>query len=398
MKRTLLALCFFSVLAAALISCQMISSFSGLAGSPASSAPTQIAPIPGIVQPTLASRAVEAQPVDLTSLQDTLVKVYAQTNPGVVSLRVLTQEGGSSGSGFVYDQEGHIITNYHVVENLTDLEVAFPSGLKVHGKVIGSDLDSDIAVIHVDAPREELHPLALGDSDQVKVGQTVIAIGSPFQFNGTMTMGIVSGMGRTLESLHQAPGGNNFEAGDIIQTDAAINPGNSGGPLLNLQGEVIGINRAIFTESFSTSGQPVSSGIGFAISVNMVKRVTPSLISEGKYDYPYVGISSVSDFSLQEQDALGLPRASGVYIVNVIGGSPADKAGLRGASKPTALPGLEAGGDLIIAIDGRPVMTYGDFIGYIIKNKNPNDSVELTVLRDGQEIKVKVVLGKRPSP
>jgi 2-alkenal reductase len=168
--------------------------------------------------------------------------------------------------------------------------------------------------------------------------------------------------------------------------------------LLNLSGEVIGVNRAIYTEAFSNSGQPVNSGLGFAVSINIVKRVAPYLISEGKFDYPYVGISSISGFSLQEMEALGLQRATGVYVVDVAPGGPAERAGLKGPYRQTDLPGLDAGGDLIIRIDGREVNTYADFIGYLIKNKSPNDKVTLTVWRDGQEVDVEVVLGKRPSP
>lgn len=359
--------------------------------------------IPFSQSPTTAPMIVPASPAavpigDIVSLQDTLVKIYAQANPGVVALRVVTESGGGQGSGFIYDQAGHILTNYHVVEGKTELEVAFPSGFKARGEVIGTDLDSDIAVVKVDAPVEELHPLPLGDSDGVKVGQAVIAIGNPFQFNGTMTLGIVSGLGRTLDSLHQTAEGGNFTAGDIIQTDAAINPGNSGGPLLNLGGEVIGINRAIYTESFSSAGQPVNSGVGFAVSINIVKRVAPALIADGRYDYPYVGINSYSEFSLQQQEELELPRSTGVYITNVISGGPADRAGLKGGERQTSIPGLEAGGDLIVAVDGRPVITYGDFIGYLIKNKAPGDPILLTIVRDGQEMEIEVILGTRPAP
>jgi 2-alkenal reductase len=313
---------------------------------------------------------------------------------------VVSDSGDSQGSGFVYDLEGHILTNYHVVSDATELEVRFPSGYKVFGEIVGTDLDSDVAVVKVDAPAEELHPLPLGDSDGVKVGQVVIAIGTPFQFNGTMTLGIVSALGRTLASLHQTSNGGNFIAGDIIQTDAAIDLGNSGGPLLNLNGEVIGINRAIVTENITTLGQPVNSGLGFSVSINIVKRVAPHLIAEGSYDYPYVGINSLdlSEFTLAIQEELNLPRSTGVYITRVVEGGPADRAGFRGDRAANDTDPFTGGGDLIIAIDGQPVITYGDFIGYLIKNKSPNDTVVLTVLRDGQEMDLKLTLGTRPSP
>jgi len=328
--------------------------------------------------------------------QDILVDIYEKSNPGVVAIQVLTESGSGLGSGFVLDKEGHIITNYHVVEGETELEVDFATGFKTRGELVGIDTDSDLAIIKVDAPAEELHPLPLGDSSEIKVGQTVVAIGSPFRFNGTMTTGIVSSLGRTLESLRQAPGGSNFSAGDIIQTDAAINPGNSGGPLLNLDGEVIGVNRAIRTFNFTSDAEPLNSGIGFAIAINIVKRVAPSLISEGKYDYPYLGISSLSDLSLLQQEALQLPQSSGAYVTTVTPESPADRAGVRGGTVPTDFPTLFSGGDLIIAIDGDPIQTFNDLLSYLIHNKNPGDTIIMTILRDNQEIEVELTLDKRP--
>jgi 2-alkenal reductase len=325
-----------------------------------------------------------------------LTTIYEAVNPGVVSIRVLTELGDGLGSGFVFDKEGHIITNYHVVEGETDLEVDFPSGLKVRGEVIGLDPDSDLAVIKVDAPPEALYPLPLGDSDQVKVGQTVVAIGNPFGLSGTMTVGIVSGLGRTLESMRAAPGGNFFTAGGIIQTDAAINPGNSGGPLLNLNGEVIGVNRAIRTNNFTTEGEPTNSGIGFAIASNIVRRVVPVLISAGQIDYPYMGISSLPEVTLLQQEALGLPRATGAYVTNITPGSPAEKASLRAGQQSTSIDGLYAGGDLIIAVDGREIRQFNDLIGYLITYKSPGDTITLTVLREGAEIQVQMTLDKRP--
>jgi len=344
-----------------------------------------------------ATQVIAPPPVyDPLAYQDTLISLYARVNPGVVAIRVLSADGGGLGSGFVYDSEGHIITNYHVIEGRTDIEVDFPSGLKVRGKVVGNDLDSDIAVIEVDVPPEALTPLPLGDSDQVKVGQTVVAIGNPFGYNGTMTSGIVSAVGRTMASLHQAPGGGIFTAGGIIQTDAAINPGNSGGPLLNLNGEVIGINRAIQTIAFTNEGEPINSGISFAVAINLVKRVVPTLIATGKYDYPYLGISSVEELTLLEAEALDLPQYSGAYVTAVSPNSPAERAGLRGGSVQTDIPGLLAGGDLITAIDGQPVQTFGDLLNYLISHKSPGDEVVLTILRGDQTLEVTLKLDKRP--
>lgn len=330
--------------------------------------------------------------------QELLVRIYEKVNPGVVSIRVYTQEGQSLGSGFVYDKEGHIVTNYHVIEGVDDLAIDFPSGFKTRGEVIGTDLDSDLAVIKVEAPVSELFPLLLGDSSNLKVGQTVVAIGNPFGLSGTMSSGIISGLGRTLESFRQAPGGSTFTAGDVIQTDTAINPGNSGGPLLNLQGEVIGVNRAIRTFNFTLEEEPLNSGIGFAIAINIVKRVVPALIEEGAFDYPYLGISSLGDaeFGLVEQEALDLPRSTGVYVTSVTPGSPADEAGLRGGTRPTDIPGLNAGGDLIIAIDGKPVRTFGELLSYLINYKSPGDTITLTVLRGNQELELDLTLESRP--
>ncbi len=328
--------------------------------------------------------------------EDLLVQLYERVIPGIVAIKTVSGDGGSLGSGFVYDDKGHIITNYHVIEGADKVEVDFTSGYKVYGTVIGTDLDSDLAVIKVDVPTEELHPLPLGDSSTLRVGQRVVAIGNPFGLNGTMTEGIISALGRTLESEHAAPGGGLFTAGDIIQTDAAINPGNSGGPLFNLRGEVIGVNRAIRTTNFTLAGEPLNSGIGFAIAINIVKRVVPVLIEKGQYDYPYIGISSLSELSLREIEALGLERYTGAYVIEVVPGSPADKAGLRGGSRPTDIEGLKAGGDLIIAIDGFPVQRFDDLLRYLLNNTSPGDTVELTILRDGEEMTVDLTLGKRP--
>jgi S1-C subfamily serine protease len=334
--------------------------------------------------------------IDIVDQQDQLVHLYQEVNPGVVAIRVLSEEGEGLGSGFVIDKEGHIVTNYHVVLNATELEIDLPSGYKTRGTILGTDSDSDIAVVKVEAPEQELIPLPLGDSDIVKVGQIVIAIGNPQGLESTMTTGIVSSKGRTMPSLHEAPGGGSFTAGDLIQTDAAINPGNSGGPLLNLNGEVIGINVAIETNNFDITGQPVNSGIGFAVSINIVKKVIPFLIEKGSYDYPYIGIQTVSEITLFDQEALNLSRSYGVYIIGVTPGSPADAAGLIAGTISTDSPFLYAGGDLIIEIDGVTVRDFNEMISYLINHNNPGDTVVMTVIRDGDEINLDLTLGKRP--
>ncbi|GAB4494987.1 MAG: trypsin-like peptidase domain-containing protein [Anaerolineales bacterium] len=321
---------------------------------------------------------------NLMTQEELLTTLYERVSPGVVSITNLNdQTVGSQGSGFVIDNEGHIVTNYHVVENAKQLEVAFTNGVKVYGKVVGTDTDSDLAVIKVDVPAGTLVPLTLADSSQVKVGQTVVAIGNPFGLNGTMTIGIVSAKGRTLDSLRTAEGGATFTAGDVIQTDAAINPGNSGGPLLNLKGEVIGVNRAIRTTGITLDGEPANSGIGFAVSSNIVRRVAPALIANGKYDYPYLGISAMPELSLHVQEQLKLPQATGVYVTSVVANGPSAQAGIQPE-------------DLIIRADDRPLGVFADLIGYLFTEKSPGDTVKLTLLRNGREIQVTVTLGKRP--
>jgi S1-C subfamily serine protease len=331
-----------------------------------------------------------------SQLEDTLVTIYEQVSSGVVLIQTIDPNGGVLGSGFVYDTQGHIITNMHVVEGATEIEIDFPSGQKVHGTVIGTDSDSDIAVISVDVPADQLHPLNLGDSAVLKVGQFVVAIGNPYGLSSTMTVGIISAMGRTLESIRQTAEGTPFTAGDIIQTDASINPGNSGGPLLNLQGEVIGINRAIRTSGTTSTGDPVNTGIGFAVSINIVKRVVPELITNGTYDYPYLGLSCIEELSLVEQEALGLSQSTGAYVMEVVSGGPSEQAGLVAGTRTTSITGLNAGGDLIIAVDDQPVRVYGDLVSYIMTSKSPGNIVILKILRNGEEKEVSITLGRRP--
>ncbi|MGB2956660.1 MAG: trypsin-like peptidase domain-containing protein [Anaerolineales bacterium] len=322
-----------------------------------------------------------------------LPALYEEVNPGVVAIRALTEEGGGLGTGFVWDEEGHIVTNFHVVHAATDLEVDFPSGFKTRAQVLGSDPDSDLAVLELDQLPSELRVLTLGRNHDLLVGQTVIAIGNPQGLQGTMTLGIISALGRTMESMHFAPGGGAFATGNIIQTDAAINPGNSGGPLINLNGEVVGINSAISTTSIDLSGQPVNSGLGFAISIDTAKNVVPDLIAHGYHDSPYVGIHVLSELSLFVQEELDLPQSTGVYIREVTPGSPADKAGLVGADSGEFLP---KGGDLIIAIDDQPVHDFADFMGYLLTYKKPGDQVTILVIREAETLEFELTLEKRP--
>ena len=335
-----------------------------------------------------------------------LAALYRTVDPGVVAIWTFGSVDGAhetsvplgQGTGFVIDTQGHIVTNQHVVADAEEIEVDCPSGDRAWAEVLGTDLDSDLAVLKVDVPADRLFPLPLGDSDQVQVGDTVIAIGNPFGLSGTMTSGIISAIGRTLDSERASPGGQPFSSGDILQTDAAINPGNSGGPLINLQGEVIGVNRAIRTESFTVSGDAANSGVGFAIPVNIIKRVVPSLIEEGHYDYPYLGISSLSQstLNLNTLEQLELPADTiGIYVTCVTDGGPADQAGLRGAGA-CENGDLLPGGDLIVAIDGHPLETFNDLISYLVSSTQVGQQIMIAVIRQGEEVELTLSVGARP--
>jgi S1-C subfamily serine protease len=377
MKRVFLAL---SVLMIAVLACNQSISL-----APSQPTPTTIHVETNPPIPSVAS--------DPLQQQDALVALYNAVLPGVVAVRTDT----GLGSGFVFDSEGHIVTNQHVVEGASTVEVDFFSGYKAHGTVLASDTDADVAVIKVDAPTEEIHPLSIGDSSALHVGQSVVAIGNPFGLSGTMTLGIVSGLGRT-QYAHAAPDNANafFSTADIIQTDAAINPGNSGGPLFNLNGEVVGINQSILTNNTNSTGEPTNSGVGFSISINLVKRIVPILIQSGTYKYPYLGISSSSEMPLGLYDALGLKTYKGVYVREVTPGSPADQAGLKGGDTPSSFDGWNAGGDIILAMDGKPVDTYDELLSQLVTTKSPGDTAVLTVLRNGQTMDITVTLGERP--
>ena len=339
--------------------------------------------------------------VSASLLEDVdLVQLYTTANPGIVTIWTFVDLGpphssitpSGQGSGFVIDLDGHIVTNQHVIADAEQIEVDFPSGYRAWASVVGTDPDSDLALLKVDIPVEALHPLPLGDSDLVQVGEFVVAIGNPFGLSGTMTVGIVSAVGRTLESERQAPTGGLFTAGAIIQTDAAINPGNSGGPLLNLRGEVVGVNAQIVT-----GGAPVNTGVGFAIPANTVRRVAPVLIESGSYQWPWLGIEGGS-VNLAIMDANDLDTQQGAYIHGVVPDGPADKAGLRGSTSEADTEGLKVplGGDVVIEADGKRVFDFSDLL-VDIASKNPGDEMNLTIIRDGRRRQVSVTLAPRPS-
>lgn len=332
-----------------------------------------------------------------------LSNVYYRVSPSVVNIDVTVEQTErldqtGSGSGFVYDTSGHIITNSHVVRDSSAIQVTFRDGYVAEAEIVGIDDFSDLAVIRVSTDPARLLPVTLGRTDDLLVGQRVIAIGNPFGLDSSMTSGAISAIGRTLPSAQLLdPTQQPFNNPSIIQIDAQINPGNSGGPLLNSYGEVIGVNTAIRTET----GQ--FQGVGFAVPVSTVRRVVPELIASGRVAYSWLGISSLAvegGFSLAAlAEPLGLPVTSGVLLQTVTPGSPADEAGLRGgANDGTMVRGREiyVGGDIIVAIDGTFVDTMDDLVGYLVVNTVPGQQVMMTVVREGQTLEIPVVLGERP--
>lgn len=328
-----------------------------------------------------------------TDEEAALINLYEQNNPSVVHIFVASNAGSGEGSGFVYDTQGHIVTNNHVVEGAQQIVVTFADDTQAAATVVGTDVQSDLAVIRVDVPANELIPVTLGDSEALRVGQTVIAIGNPFGLEGTMTTGIVSALGRQLPAGSSTPNGAQYVIPDIIQTDAAINPGNSGGPLFNLQGQVIGVNTAI--ESAVRS----SSGVGYAVPSNIVANVAPQLISSGRVEHPYLGISGTT-LSSQIAQAMGLSADQrGVLISNIVTNGPAAQAGLRGATRQANIDGLTIaiGGDIITSVDGKTVDQFDDLLGYIVQHTQVGQTVTLGILRDGQAQTVQLTLAARPS-
>jgi len=344
-------------------------------------------PTPRVTPTPLLQEPVEAK----TSLFDSqeLRQLYTAASPGVVSIYVNhtgVQSQSGAGSGFIYDQHGHIVTNNHVVSGADLIVVDFTNGFQSTAELIGADDDSDLAVIKADQVPEEAHPLPLGRVQDVDVGQWVVAIGNPFGLNTSMTLGITSAKGRAIPS-----GTTPFSIPEAIQMDAAVNPGNSGGPLLTLDGKVVGVNAQI-----ASGGTRANAGVAFAIPVNTVKQVVPELIENGAYQWPWLGIRGTSvNYFIQE--ANDLPSQNGAYIVEVVPDSPAAEAGLQGSAKTTPANGVEApvGGDVITAINGQPVDNFNDLL-ILISKQAPDADVELTLLRGTEEQQVTVQLAPRP--
>ena len=316
-----------------------------------------------------------------------VINVYARVGPAVVCVTAQDQFGGCIGSGFVIDEEGHIVTNNHVATAAPDLLVTLADDHTVPAEIVGTDPGTDLAVLKIDVPVDELTVAVLGDSASLRVGQRAIAIGNPFGLERTVTTGVISSLGRTL-----ARDDSDFQLAQVIQTDAAINPGNSGGPLLDSQGQVVGVNTAIR----SLTG--VNSGVGFAIPVDTVKRVVPELVAHGRYRHTWVGIRGRT-ITPEKVEAMALPTDLGVLVAVVEPDSPADKAGLRGGEREVTISGLPmlAGGDIIVSIDGETVSDFADLINYLISNTSVGEVVTLTILRDGKQMELDVTLDERPS-
>ncbi|MCL4396595.1 MAG: trypsin-like peptidase domain-containing protein [Chloroflexi bacterium] len=353
-----------------------------------------------------------SSPAELAPASDLEAKyenIYAQTSPSVVAIDTvqdqsqlapgagLGQSGQPSlhalGSGFVWNNQGYIVTNNHVVANATRLSVTFSDGTTLDGKVVGADPGSDLAVLQVNRPAGELHPVALANSDQVKVGQLAVAIGNPFGEQNTMTSGIVSAVGRSLPVGSADSPGPTFSIPDVIQTDAPINPGNSGGVLLNDQGQVIGVTTAI------ESPAGTSAGIGFAIPSSLLQKVIPALITSGHYDHPYIGISGMT-MTPDVAQAMGLQSGQrGVLVVDVTPGSPAEHAGIHGSTTQATIDGVPAlvGGDVIVALNGQPIQAFDDISSYLARSGAVNQTATLSVLRGGKEQTVKITLAVRSS-
>ncbi|HZM22831.1 MAG TPA: trypsin-like peptidase domain-containing protein [Anaerolineales bacterium] len=386
-------------------------------GQPSDAAPvipqaTQVAPVPESAVPSNSDGL-------LSAYQGTLENIYSTVSPSVVNIRVVSKSVDSTsnvpqipgfpffnlpqqqgpqqqfqtalGSGFVWDEDGHIVTNNHVINGADQIEVTFSDGTIVPATLVGADPDSDLAVIKVDVPTAQLHPVALADSNSIKVGQLAIAIGNPFGLEGTMTTGIISAIGRSLPTEQNVAG--SYSIPDIIQTDAPINPGNSGGVLVDANGALLGVTSAI------ESPVGTNAGIGFAIPSEIVNKVIPALIKDGKYIHTWLGISGttlIPDLA----NAMDLQATQrGVLVEEIMPNSPAEKAGLRGSNEQATVNGqpVNVGGDVITAIDNQSVTDMEDLIAYLTRSTTVDQKITLDILRDGKKTTLDVTLVARPS-
>lgn len=357
------------------------------------------------------------QLVVVNEIGDLLADLYDRVNPAVVNIQVAqaVSIGGNfpedhpdlpdfpelpddqfqfgQGSGFVWDSEGHIVTNYHVVDQAERVNVTFSDGLTLKAEIVGTDPDSDLAVIKVDSLPQGVEPLDLAVSSELRVGESVVAIGNPFGLEGTMTTGIVSALGRSLPSQARTADGGAFNIPNIIQTDAAINPGNSGGPLLDYAGRVIGINTAI--ES------PVRqfSGIGYAVPSDIIAKIVPALIEDGRYPHPWLGIAGRT-LAPGIREAMDLETTqTGILVISVVEDGPAGEAGLQGSEDEVRIDGFPTlvGGDVITGVDGQEIREFDDLLSYLVESTVVGQEITLTILRDGETIDLDVILGERPS-
>ncbi|MFH1651160.1 MAG: trypsin-like peptidase domain-containing protein [Chloroflexota bacterium] len=391
--------------------------FGGCADNTTGAPPAPVAaPAPASV-PAPSSPLSVSTLASVADLQTTLENVYAEVNPSVVNISVIQRQDSSTfnfpqipglpmpgpqgpqgpqfsrslGSGFVWDSAGHIVTNNHVVANADNISVTFSDGTILRGEMIGTDADSDLAVVKVDLSSVRVNPVQMADSTQLKVGQLAIAIGNPFGLQGTMTLGIISGLGR-LVPANENPVGPSYSIPDIIQTDAAVNPGNSGGVLLDIAGRVIGVTSSIVT----TTG--TSAGVGFAIPSTIVQQVVPALIQTGRYAHPYLGVSIIS-LTPDISTAINLAaNQRGAMVAEVTAGGPADRAGIRAGQDQVSVNGrdIPVGGDVIIAYNGQTVKSTDDLITILARSGAVGETVTLTVLRNGEQVQVPVTLGTRP--
>jgi len=335
----------------------------------------------------------------LALLEQEIIQVYENVGMGVVNItnrsyaydfffRPTPQEG--FGSGIVYDEQGHIITNYHVIEGASELFVTLADETTIPARVVGTDASNDLAVIQVEALPELPAPIPMGESENLRVGQFVVAIGNPFGFDQTLTVGVISALGRVIESPDER------FIGEIIQTDAAVNPGNSGGPLLDLSGQVIGVNTAIFSPSRA------SAGIGFAVPVSTVRRVVPELIAHGYYPHPWLGASTWSltpeRAQILQEAGMDVPVPEGILLVQTAPGSPAERAGLRGGRQQVRMGRviLPIGGDILTAVDGEPIASDRDLTLHLETQTRVGETIQVTIWRDGLELEIPVVLTERP--
>lgn len=367
-------------------------------------------PVPEVTATPVAPEApVTMDAAVIASLQANLTAIYQSLIPSVVNVQVaqetqfpFTQDSpfGSQGpqiqqalgSGFVWDTEGHIVTNNHVVAGADVIQVTFQDGTTVPAEVVGTDPDSDLAVIRVDVPADQLVPVQVADSTQVRVGQLAIAVGNPFGLQGSMTLGIVSAVGRLLP-VQSTAGGSQYSVPDVIQTDAPINPGNSGGVLVDARGQLIGVPTSII----SPAG--VSAGVGFAVPSRIVQKVVPSLIETGTYQHPYMGITGTT-LTPALAEAMDLPEGQrGALVIQVAPGGPAEQAGVQGSDQEVEVLGtaIPIGGDVIVAVDGEMIRSMDDLITFLSRNTEVGQTVQMTVLRDGEPLTLEATLQARPS-